>query len=132
AVSSPTITGGPLSGNNAFIKIKRLFTACPLYRSTSKLNGIFAQHRSKPLSEQTDIVERVLRPSWLPVFVTTGYPTRVWWQAEGPPVPTVPPKKNLAARGPREMLQGIWRPKWTSRPGYVPPQPLEMLPNTAG
>src|SRR6266480_5317730 len=44
AVSSPTITGGSLSGNNASTKVKRLFAGCPLYRSTSKLNGIFAQH----------------------------------------------------------------------------------------
>src|SRR6266481_1212412 len=43
-VSSPTITGGSLSGNNAYIKVKLLFAGCPLYRSTSKLNGIFAQH----------------------------------------------------------------------------------------
>jgi hypothetical protein len=37
--------GRLLSGNNAYIKVKRLFADCPLYRSTSKLNGIFAQHR---------------------------------------------------------------------------------------
>ena len=48
AVASPTITGGSLSGNNASIKVKRLFAGCPLYRSTSKLNGIFAQHGSTP------------------------------------------------------------------------------------
>jgi hypothetical protein len=29
------------SGNNAYIEVKRLFAGCPLYRSTSKLNGIF-------------------------------------------------------------------------------------------
>src|SRR5882762_5707861 len=39
----------PFSGNNAYIKVKRLFAGCPLYRSTSKLNGIFAQHSRSPL-----------------------------------------------------------------------------------
>jgi hypothetical protein len=48
AVSSPTITDGSLSGNNACIEGKRLFAGCPLYRSTSKLNGIFAQHKYVP------------------------------------------------------------------------------------
>ena len=48
AVSSPTITGGSLSGDNAYIKVKRLFAGCALYRSTSKPNGIFAQHRAVP------------------------------------------------------------------------------------
>jgi hypothetical protein len=37
--------GGSLSGNDACIKVKLLFAGCPLYRSTSKLNGIFAQNR---------------------------------------------------------------------------------------
>jgi hypothetical protein len=49
AVSSPTIAGGSLSGNNTHIKVKRLFAGCPLYRSTSKLNGIFAQHNLAPV-----------------------------------------------------------------------------------
>jgi hypothetical protein len=31
------------SGNNANIKVMRMFGGCPLYRSTSKLNGIFAR-----------------------------------------------------------------------------------------
>ena len=46
AVSSPTITGGSLSGNNASIKVKRLFAGCPLYRSTSKLRNSCAAQLS--------------------------------------------------------------------------------------
>src|SRR4029077_1016117 len=54
AVSSPTIAGGSFSGNNAYIKVKQLFAGCPLYRSTSKLNGIFAQHNSQRKRRATD------------------------------------------------------------------------------
>jgi hypothetical protein len=55
AVSSPTITGDPLSGNNPYIKDKRLFAGSPLYRSTSKLNGIFAQHRYRGNHKDTAV-----------------------------------------------------------------------------
>src|SRR6266481_3980370 len=43
------LRAAPFSGNNAYIKVKRLFAGCSLYRSTSKLNGIFAQHSRSPL-----------------------------------------------------------------------------------
>jgi len=55
AVSSPTITGGSLSGNNASIKVKRLFAGCPLYRSTSKLRNFCAAVRP----EKVDMFSRM-------------------------------------------------------------------------
>ena len=38
--------GRLLSGNNGYMEVKRLFAGCPWYQSTSKLNGILAQHRA--------------------------------------------------------------------------------------